>query len=209
MRLVDKTEGVKFLDKLSNSISTVKTASSNTATSNVEASVLLQSGIADLKLEVRDPRTGRCTTINDVKSILEEAGEKLDTLEHVLPEVHGEYYRVSSKYLRDVGEYNGYYREALRYLGCIDVAKAMSGKRFLRCGLWIPGSVHVGSEPCLALARRLLMPDYVDILLSESERVFQAKCLGLAALLGDDIYNIGELVIVDLSGLGLKIAGST
>jgi len=89
-----------------------------------------------------------------VKTILEEAGKKLDTLEHVLPEVHGEFYRVSSKYLRDVADYNAYYREALRYLGCIDVDKVMTA----------------------------------------SERVFQAKCLGMAALLGDDIYNVGELL---------------
>lgn len=34
---------------------------------------------------------------------------------------------------------------------------------------------------------------YVFLLLA-SERQLQAKCLGLAALLGDDVYNIGELV---------------
>jgi len=139
------------LEKLSNSLTSAK---STVAGSNVEAGVLCQSGIADLKLEVRDSRTGRCTTINEVKTILEEAGKKLETVEHVLPEVHGEYYRVSSKYLRDVGDYNAYYREALRYMGCIDVERSMPA----------------------------------------SERVFQAKCLGLAALLGDDVYNIGELL---------------
>lgn len=149
----DKTEGAKFLEKLSGSISTAK--SSATATpSNAEAFVLCQASIADMKLEVRDARTGRCVAINDVKSILEEASKKLETVEHVLPEVHGEYYRVSSKYLREVGDYNAYYREALRYLGCIDVENEMPA----------------------------------------TERVFQAKCLGLAALLGDDIYNIGELL---------------
>jgi len=147
----DKSDGAKFLEKLSGSITTSKLAG---ASSNVDATVLCQSGIADLKLEVRDPRSGRCTTINEVKTILEEAGKKLDTLEHVLPEVHGEFYRVSSKYLRDVADYNAYYREALRYLGCIDVDKVMTA----------------------------------------SERVFQAKCLGMAALLGDDIYNVGELL---------------
>lgn len=90
--------------------------------------MLCQSGIADLKLDVRDPKSNRCLSINEVKAVLEDAGKKLDTIEHVLPEVHGEYYRVSSKYLRDVGDYSAYYREALRYLGCIDVDKVMSGK---------------------------------------------------------------------------------
>jgi len=107
-----------------------------------------------LKLDVRDARTGRCTNITDVKTILEDAGQKLDKLGHVLPDVHGEYYRVSSKYLRDIGDYGAYYREALRYLGCINI----------------------------------------DQVMTQSDRAFQAKCLGLAALLGDDIYNIGELL---------------
>jgi 26S proteasome regulatory subunit N9 len=124
-------------------------------------------------LDVRDPRTGRCTAIGEVKTILEEANKQLETIEGVLPDVHGEYYRVSSKYLRDVGDYNGYYREALRYLGCVNVEQVMSSKYRLFT---------------------IFMSDMFILSVSDSERVFQAKCLGLAALLGDEVYNIGELV---------------
>ncbi|EJW76762.1 PCI domain-containing protein, partial [Wuchereria bancrofti] len=53
----------------------------------------------------------------------------------------------------EIGNYAGYYREALRYLGCEDQAK-----------------------------------------LSQSEKQLQAVLLGFAALLGDNVYNFGELL---------------
>lgn len=55
--------------------------------------------------------------------------------------------------MKEIGNYAGYYREALRYLGCEDQTK-----------------------------------------LSQSEKQLQAVLLGFAALLGDDVYNFGELV---------------
>lgn len=122
----DRNEGAKFLEKLYNSISFAK---STAAGSNVKAAVLCQLGIADLKLEIRDSGTGRCTAMNEVKTILEEAGKNLDGVERILPEVHGEYYRISSKYLRELDNHNAYYREALRYLRCIDVEKSKFSKQ--------------------------------------------------------------------------------
>uniref|UniRef100_A0A914RW62 26S proteasome non-ATPase regulatory subunit 13 n=1 Tax=Parascaris equorum TaxID=6256 RepID=A0A914RW62_PAREQ len=62
-------------------------------------------------------------------------------------------FQVSAVYLKEIGNYAGYYREALRYLGCEDQSK-----------------------------------------LSQSEKQMQAVLLGFAALLGENIYNFGELI---------------
>ena len=34
--------------------------------------------------------------------------------------VHGPFYKVSATYRREIGDHSLYYREALRYLGCVD-----------------------------------------------------------------------------------------
>lgn len=67
------------------------------------------------------------------------------------------YFQVSAVYLKEIGNYAGYYREALRYLGCEDQSK-----------------------------------------LSQSEKQMQAVLLGFAALLGENIYNFGELVSLNI-----------
>ncbi|PIO67674.1 hypothetical protein TELCIR_10571 [Teladorsagia circumcincta] len=56
-------------------------------------------------------------------------------------------------YLKEVGDFAGYYREALRYLGVEDINK-----------------------------------------MSAEEKHVQAVLIGFAALLGDNVYNFGELV---------------
>lgn len=61
--------------------------------------------------------------------------------------------RVSATYLREIADFTGYYKEALRYLGCVDIEK-----------------------------------------MTEEERIQHALCLALAALLGENVYNFGELV---------------
>lgn len=99
----------------------------NVVKANEEAVILCLVGIADLKLSIRD-KSNRCPYIREVKQILEEAQPKLDALEGVT-KVHGPYYKTSSVYLREIGDYAAYYREALRYLGCTDVDK-MSSKKF-------------------------------------------------------------------------------
>jgi len=88
-----------------------------------------------------------------VKQIIEEAEKKLDLVPGVT-KTHGAFYRISAQYLQESGDFGGYYREALRYLGCVELR-----------------------------------------LLTESERHHQALCLSLAALLGDDVYNFGELLV--------------
>lgn len=35
--------------------------------------------------------------------------------------VHGRFYDLSSKYYRIIGNHASYYKDALRYLGCVDI----------------------------------------------------------------------------------------
>jgi 26S proteasome regulatory subunit N9 len=67
--------------------------------------------------------------------------------------VHANFYKVSAQYLKEVGNYAAYYREALRYLGCENISN-----------------------------------------LTNEEKHAHAFLLGIAALLGDNIYNFGELL---------------
>lgn len=84
--------------------------------------------------------------------MIEETQKEVDELVGVTP-VHAPFYKVSATYLKEVGDYAGYYREALRYLGCEDGQK-----------------------------------------LTQEEKHIQAMLLGFAALLGEGIYNFGELL---------------
>lgn len=99
---------------------------------------------------------GRIKLVNGdlpgVKAILEEIGPIVDEDTGITP-VHGRYFQLSSDYHQKVGNHNEYYREALRYLGCIKIEE-------------VP--VEELKERSFALA--------------------------LAALLGDSIYNFGELL---------------
>lgn len=55
-----------------------------------------------------------------VKKIIEEVDEMLNNLPGVTS-VHGRFYDLSSKYYRIMGNHAMYYRDALRYLGCVDI----------------------------------------------------------------------------------------
>ncbi|KAK2162355.1 hypothetical protein LSH36_100g10017 [Paralvinella palmiformis] len=86
------------------------------------------------------------------KQVLKDAESVLDSIDGIST-VHGRFYELSSNYHKLMGNHALYYREALRFLGCIDLAD-------------IP------------------VPEQV-------ERAFN---LGLAAILGEGVYNFGELL---------------
>ena len=88
---------------------------------------------------------------------LETELAKLDTV----TSVHTRFYELSSSYYRTVGDHTAYYRNALRYLGCLED----NGRS-----------------------------------LSEHERRERAFYLSLAALLGEGIYNFGELLMHPILG---------
>ncbi|GCB78555.1 hypothetical protein scyTo_0020688, partial [Scyliorhinus torazame] len=84
---------------------------------------------------------------------IEEVDEMLVNLPGVTS-VHGRFYDLSSKYYQIVGNHASYYKDALRFLGCIDIKD-------------LPVAEH-------------------------QERAFT---LGLAGLLGEGVYNFGELLM--------------
>jgi len=90
--------------------------------------------------------------LDEVKKLIKEADELLVTLDGVTS-VHGRFYDLSSNYSKVIGSYNAYYRDALRFLGCMEISQ-----------------------------------------LPEAELQQRAFNLSLAALLGNEVYNFGELL---------------
>jgi len=109
-----------------------------------EAVVLCMTAMGNIHLQQRD--------MDATKKIRSEAETLLETLDGVSP-IHGRFYELSSNYFKLMGNHADYYRDALRFLGCMDLAE-------------IPSS-------------------------EQEERAFN---LGLAAILGKDVYNFGELL---------------
>lgn len=64
------------------------------------------------------------------QKIIEEVEEMLNNLPGVTS-VHGRFYDLSSKYYRIIGNHASYYKDALRYLGCVDI-KDLPGERWRR-----------------------------------------------------------------------------
>ncbi|MGH0173091.1 UNVERIFIED_CONTAM: hypothetical protein FKN15_064423 [Acipenser sinensis] len=113
--------------------------------SNDEAEILCRTAIAAINLKTGDHPAAKQT--------LDEVHVMLDKLPGVTS-LQSLLYDTSSSYYQVMGEHASYYREALRYLGCIDLAE-----------------------------------------LSVEAQQQKAFTLGLAALLGEGIYNFGELLM--------------
>lgn len=111
---------------------------------NQDASILASILICRIKLDRGD--------LEGVKTILEEVSPLVDAETGVTP-VHGRYFQLSSDFHQFMGNHNNYYRDALRYLGCIDLSQQ----------------------------------DPEDL----KKRAF---ALSLAGLLGDGVFNFGELL---------------
>lgn len=111
---------------------------------DVEAEVLCMTAIGNIKLQQNK--------MEETKALIEQARGMLETIDGVTT-VHGRFYELCSNYHKITGSYNDYYRDALRFLGCVEVSAMKIG-------------------------------DQID----------RALHLSLAALLGNDIYNFGELL---------------
>uniref|UniRef100_A0A8C4I560 PSD13 N-terminal domain-containing protein n=1 Tax=Dicentrarchus labrax TaxID=13489 RepID=A0A8C4I560_DICLA len=133
-QMQDPKDAITFLEKTREKVK-----------SNDEAIILCKTSIGSLKLEINDlPAT---------KKLIEEVEEMLNNLPGVTS-VHGRFYDLSSKYYRIIGNHASYYKDALRYLGCVDIKD-----------------------------------------LPETEKQERAFTLGLAGLLGEGVYNFGELLM--------------
>ncbi|MCI4380431.1 hypothetical protein PGIGA_G00239800 [Pangasianodon gigas] len=134
LSLTDPNTAITFLEKTKEKVK-----------ASEEAVILCKTVIGSLKLDINDlPAT---------KKLIEEVEEMLNALPGVTS-VHGRFYDLSSKYYRIIGNHALYYKDALRYLGCVDVKD-------------LPGA-------------------------EQQERAFT---LGLAGLLGEGVYNFGELLM--------------
>lgn len=132
-QMTEPSTAISFLEKTKEKVK-----------SSDEAVILCNTTIGVLRLDTNDlPAT---------KKIIEEVDEMLNNLPGVTS-VHGRFYDLSSKYYRIMGNHAMYYRDALRYLGCVDIKD-----------------------------------------LPEAEQQERAFTLGLAGLLGEGVYNFGELL---------------
>lgn len=118
--------------------------------SNTEGKVLCMTAMGLLQLKQGN--------LDEVKKLIKDAQALLDTLDGVTT-VHGRFYDLSSNYSKVIGSYNEYYRDALRFLGCMDISQ-----------------------------------------ITEVELQQRAFNLSLAALLGSEVYNFGELLAHEVLG---------
>ncbi|KAF8459510.1 hypothetical protein BGX38DRAFT_1264427 [Terfezia claveryi] len=92
--------------------------------------------------------------LEGARKALDEAEKILDRFDSVEPVVNASFYRVNADYYHTKQEFASYYKNALLYLACINIAD-----------------------------------------LTPAEQQEQAFNLSIAALLGDSIYNFGELLL--------------
>ncbi|CAJ0945614.1 unnamed protein product, partial [Mesorhabditis belari] len=136
----DKPEAFNFLEKIEKTVAKDK-----------QATIRLHTAQIELRLNNKD-QNECCLDIQKVRGMLESTQKEIDDLVGVT-EVHAPFYKMSAVYLKEIGDFAGYYREALRYLGVEDANK-----------------------------------------LSFQDKHYQAVLIGFAALLGENIYNFGELL---------------
>jgi len=97
----DPNDALEFIEKLKD-----KVKASN------EASVLLLTITGNIKLKQKE--------MDAVKKVIEETEGMLETLDGVTS-VHGRFYELASNYHKLMGNHADYYRDALRFLGCVDL----------------------------------------------------------------------------------------
>jgi len=132
-QIQDSQQAVKFLEKLKEKVKHEQ-----------EPSILCNTAIGAIYLEQKN--------FELTKKCVEETEVELNEIDGVTP-VHARFYELSSNYYRTIGNHCEYYKNALRYLGCIKFDT-------------LPLNEH-------------------------KERAFY---LSLAAILGEGIYNFGELL---------------
>ncbi|GMT14884.1 hypothetical protein PFISCL1PPCAC_6181 [Pristionchus fissidentatus] len=137
----DRDGALAFLEKMG-----------RTVKKDVQAKIRVDVGQIKLRLDNKD-KSERCIDIDTVRGLIESTRKEMDEKVHGVQSVHVAFYKVSSVYYKEIGDYASYYREALRYLGVEDLTS-----------------------------------------LTTEEKHVHAVLLGFAALLGENIYNLGELL---------------
>ncbi|KJH51425.1 PCI domain protein [Dictyocaulus viviparus] len=136
----NKTAAYDFLAKIEKTVNKDKVALAR-----------IHAGQIELRLNHKDEGE-RLVDIKKVRELIELTRNEVDSFVGVT-EAHAPFYKVSAMYLKEIGDFAGYYREALRYLGVEDIGK-----------------------------------------MTAEEKHVQAVLIGFAALLGENVYNFGELL---------------
>ncbi|KAL8586610.1 26S proteasome non-ATPase regulatory subunit 13 [Nucella lapillus] len=136
-QIQDPKQAVEFIEKLKEKVK-----------ASDEAKILCMTTIGNIRLRNKD--------FENVKTVIEESQGILDNLDGVTS-VHSRFYELSSNYHKLLGNHADYYKEALHFLGCVQLTDIPSDE--------------------------------------QAERAFN---LGLAAVLGEGVYNFGELLAHDI-----------
>ncbi|VDM69591.1 unnamed protein product [Strongylus vulgaris] len=90
----------------------------------------VHAGQIDLRLNHKDAGD-RLVDIKKVRDMIESTQKEIESFVGVT-EAHAPFYKVSAMYLKEVGDFAGYYREALRYLGVEDINKMTPEERHVQ-----------------------------------------------------------------------------
>uniref|UniRef100_A0A2K6DEF7 Proteasome 26S subunit, non-ATPase 13 n=1 Tax=Macaca nemestrina TaxID=9545 RepID=A0A2K6DEF7_MACNE len=148
--------------------------------SSDEAVILCKTAIGALKLNIGD--------LQVTKETIEDVEEMLNNLPGVTS-VHSRFYDLSSKYYQTVGNHASYYKDALRFLGCVDI-KDLPDRQWLIDTLYAFNSGNVerfqtlktawGQQPDLAANEAQLLRKIQLLCLMEVELlVMKALSVGL------------------------------
>ena len=113
-----------------------------------------------------------------LQAIIKETDEVVNQLDGVTS-VHQRFYELSSNYYKLIIDYANYYRDSLRYLGCIKLED-------------VPGLPYNK----LQTSHFTIVSNMLSIL--EADLADRAFSLCLAAILGKNVYNFGELVLINI-----------
>ncbi|KAJ1361742.1 proteasome regulatory particle subunit [Parelaphostrongylus tenuis] len=91
----------------------------------------IHAGQIELRLNHKDEGE-RLVDIKKVRDLIELTRSEIDNFVGVT-EAHAPFYKVSAMYLKEIGDFAGYYREALRYLGVEDIGKMTARWLRFRC----------------------------------------------------------------------------
>ncbi|ELU00358.1 hypothetical protein CAPTEDRAFT_21954 [Capitella teleta] len=111
-QIKDPKEAVEFLEKLKDKVK-----------GSEEAAILCLTIIGNIQLDQKE--------FDATKLIITEAEQKLESMDKVTS-VHGRFYNLASNFHKLMSHHADYYRDALRYLGCTDLADIPSAEQVER-----------------------------------------------------------------------------
>ena len=125
--------------------------------------------------------------------MVEEGRAALDAATDVEASVHAAFYFAAAQLAKARKDYADFYRFALLYLAYVSVATLPEATKQARSTLVVPAAAHPPPSGPPPSPRRLVTPPGGS-LSARPARQELAVDLSLAALLGEGVYNFGELI---------------